>query len=178
MKKGSKQFPDCISLLTCLGEIQAQAGNPSAALSTYALAAKLDPSHPLPYLNAAHVYQQLNQPQLARMHAYHALSIDTTLSLTLVDIAQAKVNDTRNRLLNYKSVIEAENGSSMSQNTEVVSNFTVLEHKLNEQSSMEILDCAISSARHASEVIDIFTAKQICQFYNDLISTAIVPCIQ
>ncbi len=165
-----------MALLTCYGEVQAQAGNPSGALSTYATASKLEPGHPLPFLNAAHVYQQLNQQSLAKKHSQYALTLDDTLSLTLVDIAQAKMNESRFYLLHHSTDKPLHQDKSSAD--------TALEFQpsqrslLYEKSSLDILESALGLARHASEIIDIFASKQICQFYTDLTQSGLVPSSQ
>jgi Tfp pilus assembly protein PilF len=59
-----------------------------AALKSFREVSVCDPLHPLPYLNAARVYQQLNQKEEARIHMEIALAVDPTLAMTRVDLAQ------------------------------------------------------------------------------------------
>src|SRR5438874_2356959 len=101
---------------------------------------RLEPYNPLPYLNAAHVYQQLNQPQHARTHLMKALEIDSTLALIYVDIAQAKMNERRYKMANFTSTKAVLDESTST---------------INSHSTLEILEMATSLARHASELIDI-----------------------
>ena len=75
-------------LNNCLGDILAQAGDVVSALESYKRAASISPQHPLPYVNAARVYQQLNQQSLSSRHISKALALDESLALTKVDMAQ------------------------------------------------------------------------------------------
>ena len=88
-------FPDNVSLCVCYGEVLGQAGDPAGSLKSYANASVLEPEHPLPYLNASRVYQQLNQLTLCKKHMAKAFDLDRSLSLTLVDIAQFKLHEKR-----------------------------------------------------------------------------------
>lgn len=88
MQIARKQFPSSIYLLLCLGEVQSQAGDIVAALECFRQASMIDPSHPLPYVNAGRTYQQLNQLHLAEEHLRVALTLDPTLAMTHVDLAQ------------------------------------------------------------------------------------------
>lgn len=73
-----------------LGEIACQAGDIVAGLGHFKQASICDPSHPLPYTNAARAYQQLQQWSLAEHHLKMSLSYDPHLAMTYVDIAQGR----------------------------------------------------------------------------------------
>ena len=48
----------------------------------FALASKMDPLHPLPFVNAARTYTQLSQPTNAAKHLARAISVDPALATT------------------------------------------------------------------------------------------------
>ena len=73
-----------------LGEIHCQAGDAVTAIQIFSAVTHFDPDNPspIPYLNAARVYQQLNQHEQAVMHMKIAYSLDPSLAMTRVDLAQ------------------------------------------------------------------------------------------
>lgn len=79
----------------CLGEVLGQLGDLTGSLSCFKRAHILCPDHPLPFVNAARSYQNLNQPALAKAHLAHALQVDPSFPLTYVDLAQAKLQSGR-----------------------------------------------------------------------------------
>ncbi len=149
-----------------------QAGDPSGALSAYSKAARLEPGHPMPYLNASRVYQQLNQMQLAKLHMRKALRLDDALSLTLVDIAQYKIQE-KKRL----GLLPMNPSASISMASPSHGCTPSIDLLVDEMSVTDILEYALSQARHVSEILDIFTARQIASFYHDLQETGLVSCI-
>lgn len=88
VKEGLGFYPKSTYLLLCMGEIYCQLGDAVSAMSSFKDASVLMPQHPLPYLNAARVYQQLNQRVEARRHTEIALTIDPDLAMTRIDLAQ------------------------------------------------------------------------------------------
>ena len=59
------------------------------SLASFHQANTIDPHHPLPFVNAARTYQQLNQTTTAKQHLDGALRLDHTFALTHIDVAQA-----------------------------------------------------------------------------------------
>jgi hypothetical protein len=123
----------------------------------------------MPYLNASRVYQQLNQMQSAKSHMKKALQLDDALSLTLVDIAQYKLQQ------NKKHGVPSSEVGQRAITPDTVSQS--IDHLVEMMSVTEILDCALDQARHVSEILDIFTAKQIATFYQDLQEKGLVSSI-
>lgn len=164
LKKGIEKYPRSTSLLVCYGEVLSQAGDPSGALKLYYKASKLEPGHPMPYLNASRVYQQLNQMELAKLHMMKALSIDDSLSLTLVDIAQYKIQQRKKYPLTNQNNEIHHKTQEKNQINEIIDGMTV----------EEILDYGLYQARHVSEILDILTTKQIAEFYNKLYDKELV----
>lgn len=158
-----------------------QVGDPAGALQSFLKASQLEPGHPMPYLNASRVYQQLNQMQLAKLHMKKALQLDDSLSLTLVDIAQFKIqqNKKQSLLTNQHSAPSISSCSSSlgASNHQEDDQQISIDNLVDELSVPEILDYALSQARHVSEILDIFTAKQIATFYQDLQDKGLVSCI-
>jgi tetratricopeptide (TPR) repeat protein len=161
LQKGIKTFPDNVSLCVCYGEVLGQAGDPAGALKSYSDASAMEPNHPLPFLNASRVYQQLNQMQLCKKHMEKAFNLDKSLSLTLVDIAQFKLHEKR-----FSDQGEAAVSSPSSEEEGMF---------FEDLSSEEILETAVDVSRHVSEVIDVFTAKQIARFYAKLGASGLAP---
>lgn len=140
-----------------------QAGDPSGALKLYYKASKLEPGHPLPYLNAARVYQLLNQMELAKSHMMKALNLDDSLSMTIVEIAQYKIQQRKQQIIVHNPEKNIHNNENNKIN-EIIDEMTV----------EEILDYGLYQARHVSEILDILTTKQIAEFYNKLYETQLV----
>jgi tetratricopeptide (TPR) repeat protein len=159
-----------------------QAGDPSGALRIYFKASKLEPGHPMPYLNASRVYQQLNQMQSAKLHMKKALELDDALSLTLVDIAQYKLQQNKKHgiIAPHQFPLSSpeipQNQEQGANGHDFVSSHSI-DHVVEMMSVTEILDCALDQARHVSEILDIFTAKQIAAFYQDLQEKGLVSSI-
>jgi tetratricopeptide (TPR) repeat protein len=177
-----QKYPRSASLLVCYGEVLSQVGDPAGALESYLKASQLEPGHPMPYLNASRVYQQLNQMQLAKLHMKKALQLDDALSLTLVDIAQYKIQQNKKQsLLTQPSAPSTSScsslGASNHQQDQSGGQPISIDNLIDEMSVPEILDYALSQARHVSEILDIFTAKQIASFYQDLQEKGLVSCI-
>ena len=160
LQNGINTFPGNVSLHVSYGEILGQSGDPAGALKSYAKASNIEPNHPLPFLNASRVYQQLNQHQLCKVHMAKALDLDRSLSLTLVDIAQFKLHEKRFAFHG--------DGSSPEQ---VADNHDILD----DMSSEAILNSALDVSRHVSEVIDVYTARQIARFYARLGESGLAP---
>lgn len=76
-------------LLLCLGEVQAQCGDLHGSLTQFRRAHAMDPQHPLPFVNAARSYLQLNQKLLASSHIHRAIALDPDFPQPLVDMAQS-----------------------------------------------------------------------------------------
>jgi hypothetical protein len=77
----------------------------------------LYPTHPLPFVNAARTYQQLNQRGLSTAHVQRAVALDPSFPLPHVDLAQAllyqgKVEACQKSLL--KALALARHGGSLS----------------------------------------------------------------
>jgi len=157
LQRGIETFPDNVSLCVCYGEVLGQAGDPAGALKSYADASAMEPNHPLPYLNASRVYQQLNQMHLCKEHMAKAFGLDRSLSLTLVDIAQFKLHEKR----------FLDQGEQSAVNT--------TDSFFEDMSSEDILESALDFSRHVSEAIDVFTARQIARFYAKLGATGLAP---
>ena len=168
LQKGMLTFPDNVSLCVCYGEVLGQAGDPAGSLKSYANASVLEPEHPLPYLNASRVYQQLNQLTLCKKHMAKAFDLDRSLSLTLVDIAQFKLHEKRFLDQGEPLLSAPPSTSSLPVELETSSFF-------DEQSSADILETAVEVSRHVSEVIDVFTARQIARFYAKLGASGLAP---
>jgi tetratricopeptide (TPR) repeat protein len=175
LQRGVKRYPENSSLQICLGEVLAQAGNPSGALKAYAAAARAEPGHPMPYLNASKLYQQMNQLDLAREHMRKALRVDSSLAITLVDIAQFKIHESRRGGVREADVSLDAPSLSTEAGAGVAGSHA--DHLINAASATVILDCALDQARHVSEIIDVFTAKKIAGFYLHLQGTGLAPCM-
>lgn len=65
LQKGYRDHPNCLNLAICLGEVMSAAGDMVGALEAFKKASEIDPFHPLPFLNAARTYQQLNQVEFS-----------------------------------------------------------------------------------------------------------------
>lgn len=169
LRKGVERYPRSTSLLVCLGEVLSQTGDPSGALKFYSKASKLEPGHPMPYLNASRIYQQLNQKQLAKLHMKKALQLDDALSLALVDIAQYKIQENKKNGILPLSSSSSSSDTIPQQSSQSSSMIPLsIDNVVDELSISEILDYALNQARHVSEILDIFTARQIATFYEDL----------
>jgi tetratricopeptide (TPR) repeat protein len=184
LRRGVQKYPRSSSLLVCFGEVLSQVGDPAGALQSYLKASRLEPGHPMPYLNASRVYQQLNQMQLAKLHMKRALQLDDALSLTLVDIAQYKIQQNKKQSLLLTTPQHSAPGTSSCSSSLGTSVHhqedqqpISIDNLVDEMSVTEILDYALSQARHVSEILDIFTAKQIATFYQDLQDKGLVSCI-
>ena len=88
VQSGLTLYPRSEYLLLCQGEIFCQAGESVAALKLFKKVSEIDPDHPLPYLNAARVYQQLGQQLQSLRHMKLALNADPSFSVARVDLAQ------------------------------------------------------------------------------------------
>ena len=62
-----------------------QTGDAVKALHCFSRAARLDPSHPLPFVNAARTYTQLSQPTQAAEHLARAIELDPALATIRYD---------------------------------------------------------------------------------------------
>ena len=89
LKRACRDDPSSLYLHLCYGEVLSQAGDLVGSLACFHQANTIDPLHPLPFVNAARTYQQLNQTTTAKQHLDGALSLDPTFALTHVDVAQA-----------------------------------------------------------------------------------------
>ena len=78
-----------VYLLLCMGEVLAQCGDLTGSLDHFRQSSKLYPSHPLPFINAARTYQQLNLRDSAARHIAYAVALDPYFPLPHVDQAQA-----------------------------------------------------------------------------------------
>ena len=78
-----------VYLLLCMGEVLAQCGDLTGSLDHFRQSSKLYPSHPLPFINAARTYQQLNLRDSAAKHIAYAVALDPYFPLPHVDLAQA-----------------------------------------------------------------------------------------
>jgi tetratricopeptide (TPR) repeat protein len=78
-----------VYLLLCMGEVLAQCGDLSGSLNLFRQASRLYPQHPLPFINAARSYQQLNQRTLAAQHLARAIELDPLFPLPHIDAAQS-----------------------------------------------------------------------------------------
>ena len=90
IKEALAMYPQSIYSQLCLGEIHCQAGDAITAIQVFSAVTHFDPDNPspIPYLNAARVYQQLNQHEQALIHMKIAYSLDPSLVMTRVDLAQ------------------------------------------------------------------------------------------
>lgn len=95
IKEGLEHHPSAPYMLLCLGEIYSQTGDAVAALAAFKKAHEIDCYNPLPYLNAARVYQQIKQPKIAFQHMQIAIQIDPALAMTKVDLAQQYLHSGR-----------------------------------------------------------------------------------
>lgn len=68
LQEGVEILPNNVYLQLCLGEVLSQVGDAIGSLSAFQRAAVIDNLHPLPYVNAARTYQQLNQSNQAMIH--------------------------------------------------------------------------------------------------------------
>jgi len=84
-----KGSPGLVYLLLCMGEVLAQCGDLTGSLDCFRRASAMYPSHPLPFVNAARTYQQLNQRGLSSAHVQRAVALDPSFPLPHVDLAQA-----------------------------------------------------------------------------------------
>lgn len=88
LEEGLHLFPRSMVLLLCSGEVHSQCGDMVKAIKQFHKCTELDPTHPLPWVNAGRTYQQLGQVQAALMHVRKSIEIDPTLAMTRVDLAQ------------------------------------------------------------------------------------------
>lgn len=88
LRRGIDKYPDAIYVQLCLGEVLSQLGDAVGALQLFKKAAQSEPSNPVPFINAARTYQQMNQRSNASKHLNHALKTDPALAMTKVDLAQ------------------------------------------------------------------------------------------
>jgi len=95
LREACEDHPDSLYLLLCYGEVLGQAGDLVGSLSSFAQAHRLDLRNPLPFVNAARTYQQLNQGSTSRKHLNCAASIDPHFALTHIDVAQAALQEGR-----------------------------------------------------------------------------------
>lgn len=75
-------------LLICTGEIISQTGDAVKAIKCFKKASTINPLHPLPYVNAARTYVQLNQSKKALAHLSYAIFLDKYQASTMVDLSQ------------------------------------------------------------------------------------------
>lgn len=178
LQRGAKRYPDDASLQICLGEVLGQAGNPSGSFKAYACAAHIEPGHPMPYLNASKLYQQMNQLESAKEHMAKALHVDSSLAITLVDIAQYKIHESRRGGAVLETVQDSLSKISLAaEETSALGGVSHAEYLIQSARAMDILEYALDQARHVSEIIDVFTAKKIAEFYLSLQENGLAPCI-
>jgi tetratricopeptide (TPR) repeat protein len=89
LKRACSEAPDSLYLHLSYGEVLGQAGDLVGSLACFHQAHTIDPTHPLPFVNAARTYQQLSQTATAKKHLDRALELDPSFSLTYIDVAQA-----------------------------------------------------------------------------------------
>ena len=177
LQRGARRYPGDASLQICLGEVLGQAGNPAGALKAYSLAAEIEPTHPMPYLNASKLYQQMNQLDLARTHMRKALRVDSSLAITLVDIAQFKIHESRRGSVMPSSTQLSVDADHSVAACHVAASVSHADYLINSASATTILDSALDQTRHVSEIIDVFTAKKIAGFYMELQESGLAPCV-
>lgn len=74
------------AVYNCLGAVLGQTGEATGALEAFKKSFTLSPHSPMPFLNAARVYQQLSQSDACEMsHLKEALRRDNTLVLAYVE---------------------------------------------------------------------------------------------
>ena len=88
LEEGLSLYPRSTVLLLCSGEVHSQCGDMVKAIKHFQTATKLEPGHPLPWVNAGRTYQQLGQLHAATNHVKKAVEIDPSLAMTRVDLAQ------------------------------------------------------------------------------------------
>jgi tetratricopeptide (TPR) repeat protein len=74
--------------MNSIGEVLGQSGDATGALVEFQRSSELIWGNPMPYLNAARIYQQLGQSSACEEHLKEALKRDSTLVLAYVDGAQ------------------------------------------------------------------------------------------
>lgn len=154
MQRGIAKYPHNCTLYLTFGEISIQAGNVRNALLAFRIAAEIDPTHPFPFLNCARLYQQVNQLFMCKLHMQRALTIDDTLSVTLIELAQSTM---------HHPGLLALHSSEFPEITDV--------------DAKVLLERATALSRHASEVVDIFTARLIYDVYNKYVGLGIAQSL-
>ncbi len=95
LREACESHPKSLYLLLCYGEVLGQAGDLVGSLSCFSQAHSLDLRNPLPFVNAARTYQQLNQSATSKQHLTCASVIDPHFALTHIDVAQAALQEGR-----------------------------------------------------------------------------------
>jgi hypothetical protein len=98
--------------------------------------------------------------------------VDSTLALTLVDLAQFKLQDMRRGDADLTAASTLE---SREKTDRIPPLSRSVECLVNDLQVNEVLDYALSQARHVSEILDVLTAKQIAKFYDDLKESGMMP---
>ena len=98
LQEGIVKYPENLYLLLCTGELISQSGDAVKAIKCFKRASRLNPLHPLPYINAARTYVQLNQPTKALLHLSVAILLDESLASTRVDLSQIYLLSGKTRL--------------------------------------------------------------------------------
>ena len=88
LQEGVVKYPESLYLLLCTGEIISQTGDAVKAIKCFKKASTINPLHPLPYVNAARTYVQLNQSKKALSHLSYAIFLDKYQASTMVDLSQ------------------------------------------------------------------------------------------
>jgi Tfp pilus assembly protein PilF len=63
-------------------------GDSIGGLLIFKKCARIDPTHPLPFVNSARTFTQMGQFDLAIAHIARALELDVSYCMTYVDLAQ------------------------------------------------------------------------------------------
>ena len=81
-----------------------QIGDISSSIRCLQRASVIDPTHPIPYLNAARTLLQLGNTMEAQKHLSQALRLDDQLSMIYIDMGQADItaNEISNGINNFE----------------------------------------------------------------------------
>jgi tetratricopeptide (TPR) repeat protein len=148
LKRAADRYADNAAVFNCLGEVLGQTGEATGALEAFQKSFRLSPSSPMPFLNAARVYQQLSQSDACETHLKEALRRDNTLVLAYVDCAQLCLQSKGLR-------------SSRAAVTANISDSATAARIVGPRKAQVYLDLALHLCRHISEVADVFASETI-----------------
>ncbi|KAM3567056.1 hypothetical protein VYU27_010793, partial [Nannochloropsis oceanica] len=88
LRSAYDKHPSSLEVLLYHGDVLALRGDLQGAMTRFAQAAAVDPSCPLPYVNAARAFLSVRDVIKAEAHLRQAQALDPTCGATLLDLGQ------------------------------------------------------------------------------------------